>query len=136
MTLPTMPEPPVPESSDPTGESREPERPARGLLARADRAEIRGEDPEHWRRSVVLRFDRIERLLERVASGLPPLEELGRRTAERGEEQLTHLTDVGARTLDGIQALTADLEATRGRTVEEVEQAVERHRREGASDLV
>jgi hypothetical protein len=134
--MPKMPEPPVPESSDPTGESTEPDRPARGLLARADRAEIRGEDPEHWRRSVVLRFDRIERLLERVASGLPPLEELGRRTAERGEEQLTHLTDVGGRALKGIEALATDLEATRERTVREVEDVVERHRREGASDLV
>ena len=150
MTLSTMPEPPIREPSDPAtvdprpaGVEAEPadgdaerDRPARGLLARADRAEIRGEDPEHWRRSVVLRFDRIERLLERVASGLPPLEELGRRTAERSEERLANLEDLGERTVKGLDALATDIEGVRERTIRELEEIVERQRREGAADLL
>jgi len=112
------------------------ERPVRGLLARAGRAETRPDDPDTWRRSVLLRFDRIERLVERVASGVPPLQELGRKTAEHGERQLAHLSQLGDTTLRQLGELSKEIENARERAVQDFETIVEREGGERGAEIV
>jgi hypothetical protein len=112
-----------PQETDRDGSEDEP--PRTGLLARAaDRGGAwNPEAADRWQESVLLRLDRMERLLEQSASRLPPIEELERRIAEDTQSRLAQLAADVSRAREEMGSLAKSLETVRAQALDRVDSA-------------